>query len=125
MLEGLGRAVEDFLFAVAESVILWVNIPVVISLLLLARSEITVRLNIEAFDFISFLSCTIIWVEHLLGVLEAGSGRAECNIAIVGLFWPLVLTQVAFSERLANMRLILPFFNIVEFVREALQVLCR
>ena len=125
MLEGLSCAVQDFLFAVAEPVILWVNIPVVVPLLLLACREVAMRFDIEAFDFVGFLGCAVVWVEHLLGVLEAGSGHTKCNIAIVRLLRPLILPLVALSKRLAHMRLIFALFDIVKFVREALQVLRR
>ena len=87
-----GCAVEDFLLAVPEAVILWVESPLVVSFLLLTRSIVAMRLLVHLVNFfIVTYECAAHGVEHLFGVFEAGAGQTKSNLSIRCQLRPLIL----------------------------------
>ena len=124
VVESHGSSVQDFLLSVSEDMIVGIHFPLVLSLLLLARCEVTVGLSVHGLgsgvilDLSSYLG-----VNHVLGILETCGGNTKSNLAILSLVRPVVASGVSLSEGLSLLGGILVLFDVVEFVSKATQVL--
>lgn len=72
VMESHGRSVQDFLLSVAETVITWVEIPVVVSCLLLPRCVVAVS------PFVHLVHLGVVadegtahWINHFFGIFKA------------------------------------------------------
>lgn len=96
-------SIEHPLLTIAESVISWVELPVVVSLLLLSWRIISMSLPVHS-------SCrwvisdegTSNWVEHLLGALETLAGHTEFHLATLSFLGPIILSLVTLTEGLLH-----------------------
>jgi hypothetical protein len=109
-------AIKDSLFAISESVVRWIKLPVVIPLLLFAWSIVSMSLPVHRSSvWILGHKGTANWVKHLLGTLESLGWHTELNVW-VRMLWPLVLTAETFAQRFPGVRCILVLLDIVELV---------
>ena len=92
IMKGISSSVQDFLFTITETMIGWVKLPVVVSVLLLTWSEIAMGFSVHILDvLIVVMSCTS-GVEHVFGIFESSAWNTEFHSSSLGLSWPIVLS---------------------------------
>lgn len=123
IVEGHGCSVQDFLLSIAETVIAWVELPLVVPGLLLSWCVVTVSLFVHLVHLrVLADEGTAHWINHFFGAFKATCGYTE-GMGSLGSHRPIVVPGVAFTEWFTLVRSVLVFLDIVEFVCEAVQVL--
>lgn len=114
-LKSQSSSIQDLFLGITESVITWVESPVVVSVTLLAWSEVHVSLHVESVRVLVDLS-TSSWEDHVLGTFESSCRKTELSLTAGSLLWPIVLAGKALAEGLSDMGGVLAFFDVVELV---------
>lgn len=111
-------SIENSLLTVAESVVCWVELPVVFSLLLLTWGIVSMGLSVHGSGRgVVCNECSSNWVEHFFGALEALGWHTKL-IALVHVLRPVVLSREAFAKGLSIVACVLSLLDIVELVRQ-------
>lgn len=122
-MDGLGSSIQHFLFSIPKPVVLWIEFPLVLSVLLLSWGEVSVSLSVLRGVFVSLRLTSSVRVEKLLGVDDSLGGHSELHLTVLGLSGPVIASFVALAQRFADVRGVLAFFDVVELVLHATQVL--
>ena len=111
-----GCAVKDSLFTISETVVCWIEFPVVLSLLLLTGCVVAVGFSVQCRSrWIISHECSSNRVEHLFSVLEALAWNTELGV-FLDMIWPFVLATETLSKRLTAMRSVFILLDIVKFI---------
>lgn len=100
-LKSQSGSIQDLLLGITESVITRVESPVVVSVTLLAWSEVHVGLPVESVRVLVDLS-TSSWEDHVLGTFESSCRKTELSLTTGSLLWPVVLAGEALAEGLSD-----------------------
>jgi len=92
-----GSAVEHLLLSIAESVLVGVNLPLVLPLLLLTRSEVAMGLPVERGHLRGLVVASSLRIEDVFSILQAGGRNSELDLAVFGLLRPLIAAREALT----------------------------
>ena len=118
--ESEGGTVQNSLLAISESVICWVDFPVVISLLLFTWGVVSVSLSVHRSGtrIISNKSSTN-WIKHILSTLKPLGWHTETvGILVLDMLWPVVLAAKSMAQRLSVMRGVFSLFNVIKLISQ-------
>lgn len=119
------RPVNQALLSISETVCRLIEAPVVTAVLLLARCEVPMGLDVHLSDGLVVLDVGL-RIEDLFDCLTASSeaGHAKLEVACLDGLRPLIVTLEALGQRLSDLRGILGLLDVVELLSHTLQVLC-
>lgn len=125
IMDGHGSAVEHLLLAETETVLAWVEVPVILPLFLLAWVEVAVGSLVHVVELGVVVSWISFRIEDFLGVHQALCVHSEgVGALVVDLFFgPVVTSLVALAERLSDVGSVLAFHDVIELVLHAPHVL--
>jgi hypothetical protein len=118
--ESKSRSIQNTFFAITESVVCWIEFPVVFSLFLLPWGVVAVGFSIHSGGaWIIGDKSSSHWVKHFFCALETLRWNTKFDLTALSMLWPLVLSAEPLSKRLSIMRGILVLLDIIKLIGES------
>lgn len=116
-------SVQQALFSISEPVLRGIQVPVIVSVLLLSGGEVAVGLSVHFGNICFLFLVSANGIEHLLCVLTANCGHSESELIRLGLTRPFVTPLITQTQRLLHLGSVLPLLDIVKLISKASHVL--
>lgn len=100
VVQSQGSSIQYLFLSEAEPVLSWVKLPIIVSILLLARSVVSVSLSVHGggYRIVGNVGSSH-RVNHLLSVFKSSGWHSECLVWVLFyLVWPVIASRVASSK---------------------------
>ena len=113
-----GSTIFNSLFSISKHLSIWVEFPIIFSILLFSRGIVSMSLFIHFMNnCILILECSLHWIEHVFCIFKTLRWYTKfMSCLIFYLSWPFIFSWKSLTKWLSLMRGIFVLLYVIEFI---------